>query len=434
MKESLIIFAPQGMLGYGYPMESFKRALSLSPNMIGVDAGSTDAGPYRLGSGKPTTSEEAVKKDLAPMMEASLSLKIPLIIGSAGGAGAKPHVDWTLSIIEKIAKEIGKRIKLAVVYSDISKKWLIKKLQRGQTKPLGPVPELKEKDVEEANNMVGVMGIEPYIGVLEKGADIVLAGRSNDPAIFASFAILKGIPEAIAFHSGKILECGAIASVPGTASDGMIAFLSKDHFIVEPANPERKCTPLSVASHSLYEKEHPYMIPGPEGTLYIKNASFSAVDERRVKVEGSRFIKAPEKWIKLEGAKESGYRSIFIAFIEDPIMIEAKEEWIHATKEAAFDYFGQDIKLIFHLKGNFPTTLIVEAIADTQQKAQAVCSWTRSYLMHYHYKGRKATSGNLALPFSPSDIPMGKAYEFNIHHLVKLEEKDTIFNMETVLL
>lgn len=145
MKESLIIFAPQGMLGYGYPMESFKRALSLSPNMIGVDAGSTDAGPYRLGSGKPTTSEEAVKKDLAPMMEASLSLKIPLIIGSAGGAGAKPHVDWTLSIIEKIAKEIGKRIKLAVVYSDISKKWLIKKTATWTNKTIGTCSRVERK-------------------------------------------------------------------------------------------------------------------------------------------------------------------------------------------------------------------------------------------------------------------------------------------------
>ena len=430
----VILFAPQGMLGYGYPIESFKRAISMEPDMIGVDAGSTDAGPYRLGSGKPTVSEQAVTKDLTPMVEAALSLKIPLIIGSAGGAGAKPHVEWTFNILERVVKSTGKKARIAVIYSDVNRKWLSSKLHKGNVKPLGPVASLTNSEIRSARNIVAVMGISPYIEALENGADIILAGRSNDPAIFASFAIWKGIKKSLAFHAGKILECGAIAAVPGTASDGSIAYLFEDHFVVEPSNPARVCTTLSVAAHSLYEKEHPYMIAGPEGILYMKDTRFTQKDKRSVIVEGTQFLNAEETWIKLEGAKSVGFRSIFIAFIKDPIMLQTKSEWITQTKEAVLNYFGEDVRLVFHLKGGENgATLLVEAIAQTQEEAQAVCSWTRSYLMHIHYTGRKATSGNLAIPFSPSDIPMGEVYEFNIHHLVKIEENESIFDIDFIL-
>ncbi len=431
MKEPLIIFSPQGMLGYGYPLSSFERALSFNPHMIGVDAGSTDAGPYRLGSGKPTVSKEAVKKDLTPMVRSCLARKIPIIVGSAGGAGARPHVDWVLDILWEILKEERAKPQVIVVYSDVAKGWLKKKLFQNKVKPLGPVNQLKEEEIERANHIVAVMGIQPYLKALEMGAEIIITGRSNDPAIFASYAVMMGTGWGQAFHAGKILECGAIAAVPGTASDGMLAFLFKDHFFVEPANPKRICTPLSVAAHSLYEKEHPYLIPGPEGILNIQEAQFYSVSDRRVKVEGSSFEKAKELWIKLEGAKEVGYRCISIAFVKDPLMIQAKQEWVEATVEATESYFERKVKLLIHARGKGEMTVIIEAVAPEEELAKAACSWARSYLMHYHYRGRKATSGNLAIPFSPSDITVGLAYEFNIHHLVKIDENEDIFEIAT---
>jgi hypothetical protein len=38
--------------------------------------------------------------------------------------------------------------------------------------------------------------------------------------------------------------------------------------------------------------------------------------------------------------------------------------------------------------------------------------------LHYGYEGRIATAGNLAFPFSPSDIRMGEAYQFTLYHLM----------------
>ena len=50
MKE-LKILSPCGILGYGFPEESFNNGVKQNPDLIAVDAGSTDAGPHKLGAG-----------------------------------------------------------------------------------------------------------------------------------------------------------------------------------------------------------------------------------------------------------------------------------------------------------------------------------------------------------------------------------------------
>jgi len=39
-------------------------------------------------------------------------------------------------------------------------------------------------------------------------------------------------------------------------------------------------------------------------------------------------------------------------------------------------------------------------------------------LLHYGYEGRISTAGNLAFPYSPSDIKAGDVYEFCVYHLI----------------
>ena len=69
--------------------------------------GSIDPGPYYLGSGELATTPTATRRDLRKVLQGALKLKIPLVIGSAGSAGAKPHLDRTLSMVRKIAGEEG---------------------------------------------------------------------------------------------------------------------------------------------------------------------------------------------------------------------------------------------------------------------------------------------------------------------------------------
>jgi len=73
--------------------------------------------------------------------------------------------------------------------------------------------------VEESENIVAQMGVEPFIKLLEAGAQVIVAGRSYDPAVFAALPISLGYDPGLALHLGKILECAAIAATPGSGSD-----------------------------------------------------------------------------------------------------------------------------------------------------------------------------------------------------------------------
>jgi len=450
MKE-IRVLSPLGILGYGFPEESFWEGIKREPHVIAVDAGSTDAGPHKLGAGVGIVSKESTKRDLIFMLTAGCKRKIPILVGSAGGSGAETHLNWTLEIVREIAKEKNLHFKMAVIHAEIDKDYLKRKIAEGKVKPLGPVPELEEKNVDEAIRIVAVMGIHPHVKALEQGADVVIAGRSNDPAMFAALPFKEGYDLGLALHMGKILECGAMACVPASASDCIMGYLRDDHFIVEPLNPTRRCTPESVAAHTLYEKSSPLHIIGPEGLVDVTQCKFEQYNERMVKVSGSKFKESQMYYIKLEGATKVAYRTICIAGIRDPIMIREIDECEKFVREAVSVYFRdnsrEDYQLIFHIYGkngvmgklepqkgitSHELCLILEVVAKNQELANAICAFARSTLMHYSYKGRIATAGNLAFPYAPSDIPIGAVYKFNIHHLVEVDDPCELFRIEFV--
>ncbi|HHY09200.1 MAG TPA: DUF1446 domain-containing protein, partial [Firmicutes bacterium] len=286
MKEFKIL-SPTAILGYGFPEASFLAGLAREPHVIAVDAGSTDPGPYYLGSGRSFTQRSAVKRDLRYLIKAALEREIPLIIGSGGGSGAKAHVEWNLAIIQEVLQELQKTARLAVIYSDIERDLAAKKLKEGKIRPLGPVPELRAEELYEACNLVAQMGQEPIMQALEEGAQIILAGRAYDPTVFAALPILQGYDTALALHLGKILECAAIAANPGSGSDSLFGSLYEDSFIIEALNPARECTKVSIAAHTLYEKSDPYTLPGPGGSLDLSETVFTQLPGGRVRVSGT---------------------------------------------------------------------------------------------------------------------------------------------------
>ncbi|UUZ83750.1 hypothetical protein LJK88_08065 [Paenibacillus sp. P26] len=91
-KDEFKILAPCGMLGYGFPAASFRKGMEYGPDAIVVDAGSTDAGPHKLGAGTAIVSRKAYKKDLEIMITEGTRAGIPILIGSAGEAA--PGCTW----------------------------------------------------------------------------------------------------------------------------------------------------------------------------------------------------------------------------------------------------------------------------------------------------------------------------------------------------
>ncbi|WP_343337104.1 hypothetical protein TPELB_22090 [Terrisporobacter petrolearius] len=449
MKEEFKILSSTAILGYGFPEESFIEGMKRKPHVIAVDAGSTDPGPYYLGAGESFTDRDAVKRDLEIMIKSGLSNEIPVIIGTAGGSGGEVHLNWCKEIIYEIAKENNYKFKLALIHSEISKDKVKEALKNNKVSPLGPVPQLNEVDIEQTTRIVGQMGVEPFIDALNEGADIILAGRTYDPSVFAAPAIKAGYDKGLALHLGKILECAAICATPGSGSDCMFGYLGEDYFRLEPLNPIRKCTTVSVAAHTLYEKTNPYILPGPGGHLDLTECKFIQDSENIVKVSGSKFIESPKYTVKLEGAKLIGYRTVSIAGARDPIMIEKIDEIIEGVKERVEDNFKSKqweyyLNISIYGKngvmGNIepnPSTknsheigVVIEAVAKDQKKADTICAFARSSMLHFGYENRKATAGNLAFPYSPSDFHAGKVYNFSVYHLMEVDNGCDLFTID----
>ena len=174
-----------------------------------------------------------------------------------------------------------------------------------------------------------MMGAEPFIRALEAGADVVLAGRASDTAIFASVPLMLGFPEGMAWHAAKILECGAAAVVNRKTPDCMFAWLRKDHFVVEAPDETLRCTPQSIASHSLYENARSVQADRMLGHARPHELALrGGRATRAVKVTGSEFIHAERYTVKLEGAERVGYQSILIGSIRDPFIIRQIDDWI----------------------------------------------------------------------------------------------------------
>lgn len=440
----LRILASTAILGYGFPKESFAAGMAEKPHVIAADAGSTDPGPYYLGAGVSFTDYNAVKRDLEFMIEAGLENNIPVIVGSCGGSGAKPHLDWNVKIVEEIAREKSLSFKLAVIPADISKETVLKKMENGDILPIPPVGNLTAEDVENSINIVAQMGPEPFIKALEMGAQVILAGRAYDPAVFSALAVKNGYDKGLAIHLGKILECAAIAATPGSGADCMMGYLGGDYFLVKPLSPLRKCTTLSVAAHTLYEKTNPYHLPGPGGALDLHNTGFEQFSENTVMVKGSKFVPTEEYFVKLEAVKRVGYRTVSFAAATDPVFIEHIDAIIADIKQRVKSNFEKlnllfflDFKLygkngvmgMFDLPSYTPYELgiIIEAVAETQEFANTVCSFARSTMLHFGYPGRKSTAGNLAFPFSPSDMKVGETFVFSMYHLMRVSDPCEFF-------
>jgi hypothetical protein len=229
------------------------------------------------------------------------------------------------------------RMKVISIFSCIPKTLVSERLQDRMISGCGkPVPVLTQRAVDATPRIVAQMGPEPILDAMLKNPDfnVLIAGRAYDPApyiayaAFASKTILKGAcsPEEKRVwggfaHMGKILECGGLCGVP--KSRGAMSTMYHDGtFDVTPLDPDSRCTPISVAAHTLYEKSRPDILHGPGGYLDLSNMKTEALeDERSVRVSGGvyHFLKDEglPYTLKLEGAEVVGYRAQTMGSFKD---------------------------------------------------------------------------------------------------------------------
>jgi hypothetical protein len=449
MGNEVRMLSASGILGYGFPEASLKAGLARRPDMIGVDGGSSDPGPHYLGSGKSFTSTLAIRRDLRLLLHGAIANGIPMMIGTCGGAGGEPHLQRCVDIVRAIAREDGLHFRMAVIHAEQDKRYLKARLAAGRIRPLGPAPALDAATIDRAERIVGMMGPEPYQRALDAGAQVILAGRSTDPAPWAALAMHRGIGPGPAWYAGKMLECACNAALP-KGHDCLFVTVRGDAVECEPTNPERRCTPLSVAVQALHENASPVIHREPGGQLDTTDCEIRAVSDRATRVTGIRWTPQPYT-IKLEGAEQAGHSAITFAGTRDPGLVATIDPFLDgvraavATKVDAFGVRAGDYQLLFRLYGKdgvmgdwepqrpsaaHEIGILTEAVAPSQEIANAVIAVARATLLHTDFPGRMCKEGNMAFPFSPSDIERGPVYRFSLRHTVAPDDPHEMFPID----
>jgi hypothetical protein len=323
----------------------------------------------------------------------------------------------------------------------------------GRVRALDPAPAIDEQVFSRSAHIVGMMGVEPLQAALAEGAEFVLAGRCSDPALYAALPIMKGLPEGLSWHAGKVTECGTMAC-EGRGRGVITATIREDEILLRPFGKGLRCTPQSIAAHSLYESGHPTLHKECSGTLDLTKSEYEAVDEATVRVRGSRFIAAPEYTVKLEGAELIGHQSIMIGGIRDPYIIKRLDQWLAEIRSSIFAATArvlglreEDWTLVFHVYGRnavmgsrepdlasvpHEVGIVVEATAATQELATKAIQLARQPFLHHGVPEWMGAITGFACLHNPAHIDRGPVYRFNLNHVAVPHAKTEMFRTEFV--
>jgi hypothetical protein len=450
MSKTFKLVSATGMLGSGFQAASIDKAIALGAQMIGCDAGSTDAGPNSLATGIPMFSHAAVKRDVSNMLGRAVKAGIPLIIGSAGMSGSDAGLQWLAGIVRELAREQGLHFRMALIHSELTKDVVLEHVRAGRSLPLTPSSPLTEAEVGESLHIVAMMGVEPMQAALREGAQVVLAGRSSDTSIYSALPLMLGFKPEVVWHMAKILECGAAAVMVRLAPDSMMAVLHEDSFDVFPMREDYRCSAQSVASHTLYENADPFNLVEPSGTLITRNSKYRAISDRAVNVSGSEFVPANRYTIKLEGTRQRGYSTIILGAIRDPYILADLDNWLEQLDkiikirlsstigdqayEIVTRVYGRDavmgeLEPTPKVQGH-EVMILWDVISGSQELSHTIASSVSHLAVHNPIPKWNGLISGVAFPYSPSEINRGPVYEFHLNHVLVPDTPTSLFRTE----
>ena len=439
------ILIPSGALGLGYDRDALMRGITLKPDLIAIDGGSTDSGPHYLGTGTSKYSRSSIKSEWRELMQARAMANVPLVIGTAGTCGADDAVDWLLDITREIATETDQNVTVAVLKSGQPADRIMNALDQGRITPLEPVIDIDHSVLQSCSNIVALAGAEQIQAALNTGADIVIAGRATDTATIAALPLARGCHAGGAWHGAKIGECGALATTNPSSGTIMITF-DADGFTVEPMGQDARATPYTVSAHMLYENSNPLQLYEPGGHLDVTGATYTALDDRRVRVTGSTWVPSETYTVKLEGARCGGYQCVSLALIREARYVQNIETWTKAVEEncrqKAQERIEGDFTLELRIIGlnatlgaqdvnaQIGTEVGVLGIvtAPSEMIAKEVAKMLNPYLLHMPLTDDEEMP-TFAFPFSPNEMNRGEIYEFCLNHVMELDEPMQAFSL-----
>lgn len=429
------LLAATGAVGFTPPdpARSFHPALERSPDAIVADAGSADIGPLFLGSDSAYNDRHWEELDLERLLDGAERLGVPLVIGSCGGTGTDRAVDSYAELVDEIGRRRGATYRTALIYSEQSAAWLEGRLEDGaDTQPTTPLmPALSSDDVQASDHLVAVMGAQPIVAALGQGAQVILAGRACDDALFAAAALSRGAQPGPAYLAGKLLENASLVAEPFVLRESVLAVVEADGVVLSPMLAAQRCTRSSVAAQLMYERGTPFEQAGPGGVLDLHGIRIEELDDRRVALRGARYREAPPA-VKVEGAGKVGYRSMTIAGCRDPHLIAALEPILDDMRDRvtesgasiAISVFGRDavmgplepVKVTGH-----EVAVTVETVAPSQKQANSAALLAKRMLFSARYPGQKQTGGSIASMIDEF-VECGPAYRWTVNHVVAVPD------------
>ena len=445
-KKSIKILVPAGALGIPFDKKALINGIKEKPDLIAIDGGSTDSGPYYLGCGKSKYSYQATKTDWSILMKIRSKAKVPLLIGTAGTCGTRSSVEWMLKITKEISKEDNEKLKIVTLKTDLTNKFILEHYESGKVKPLEGAPKINKDIINSCTNIVALAGVEQIQKAINTGADIIIAGRSTDTALISSLPIYHGLNEASAWHGAKIAECGALATNNPNSGVILLEFDEKGFSII-PMCKNTKATPQTVSAHMLYENTDPYILLEPGGYLDVSNAKYKKIKKNGVRVEGSRWFKKEPYNLKIEGARLVGYQTVSIVLLRDPYYVKNIEKWVKKIKNSfnkkakINNLFNVELEIrivgksgtlgtLEHLKTtNFEVGVMAIFTANNQKKANEAAKLLNPDLLHLPLK-KNEPMPTFSFPFSPPEVDKGPLFEFCFHHVIEIKNPNDIFDLE----
>ncbi len=449
---TLRFLCPNGHLGFApLKVASFELGVATRPDFILADSGSDDIGPGPLGSDTSTAPKEWQRHDLEHMLLAARELGVPMLIGSAGDTGSNSRVDMYVQMIREIAADHQLApFKLGYFYSEVPKSYLRRKMTSGDAVTgLDGRGNLTLEELDATDRIVAVAGVHPYIELLNRGAEVIIGGRSSDAVIFAAPAIRAGYPEDLSYYLGKVLECASFNAEPYAGKESVIGEISAEDVKVTAMHPGQRCTVASVAGHAMYERSNPYFEFVAGGMLDMTNCHYEQFDERTTRVTGPRFEKAEKVRVKLEGSGKVGERYMGFAGVRDPYTIERIDEVIGWAQQQVRERFGDPedggYELHYQVYGRdaimgemdplrdqpgHELGIMVFGVAPTAAMAEEVTLTGTRQMFYARLPDVKGTAGGVAFPLDEV-TRVTPAYRWTLNHTVAVDDPLELFELHT---
>ena len=443
--QSLRIICPNGHLGFApLRVESFRIGVAARPDYIAADSGSDDVGPVPLGTDTSTSPLAWQMHDLEQMLLASRQLCVPMIIGSSGDTGSNSRVDLFVQIIKDLsAKHRLARFNVGYFYSEVDKDDLRRRMDNGDTvEGLDAHVALTEAELDATERIVAMAGVHPFIDLLERGADVIIGGRSSDCCVFAAPAIHHGFPERQAYYLGKVLECASFCAEPYGGKETVLGEVTDDDVRVSAMHPGQRCTVASVAGHAMYERSNPYFEYVAGGTLDMSACRYEQFDAKTARITGAQFVPAAEFRVKLEGAGRIGERYVGLVGIRDPYTIAHVDDVIGWARTQVRERFGDSGYELHHIvygrdgvmgdleplkdRPAHELCILVQGVAPTAAMAEEVCMIGTRQMFYARLPDVKGSAGSVAFALDEV-LRASPAYRWTLNHTLRCNHPLELF-------